>query len=574
MNVRSIIRNVIAVVFTLLCILCTVDTHLFVYPSLSKSLAFSLCSLVLAICSMMICVRKSTITLMSVFMTRWGIYIVIYGLFVPAETYRMYYMLSGIVFFFAMSGLLRIGLISSRQICNGLLLIACLHIVSATGQALGLIDSSSEYFSITGFNENPNITAMYMIGVIPIIYSRISERKGRTIYVILGLAIAILLLAIRCRTAWVGLTVIFGVYCLMSTHLRKRFLDLSVNSKIATCIVLIFLLVAGSVYTYHLKKDSADGRMLIWKLSAQMVSEQPHGYGYGLFERNYNLRQAEYFASGEALQTERRNASFVSMAYNDYLEQTIEGGVIGGLFFFAFYAIMIFKAYRDKDIEALAVVVAFAVMSLFNFMYSSIQPWILLLCYGARLNMKGKAVGAGVGHVFHVIMAFMVCLVTYNQVRAIYNQARLTMFCDELKKNISVNVDVLEELADGIGTSELYYMTKAQVMMRNKNYTHAINDIDKALKYTSNPGALFLRTLCYVKTGQYNDAEHDLKLISDMLPMNMKSRIWLMRLYGRLGRNDEAINMANVIIRMPVKIVTKETLHFRKEAYIYLKNNQ
>lgn len=111
-------------------------------------------------------------------------------------------------------------------------------------------------------------------------------------------------------------------------------------------------------------------------------------------------------------------------------------------------------------------------------------------------------------------------------------------------------------------------------MMRNKNYTHAINDIDKALKYTSNPGALFLRTLCYVKTGQYNDAEHDLKLISDMLPMNMKSRIWLMRLYGRLGRNDEAINMANVIIRMPVKIVTKETLHFRKEAYIYLKNNQ
>ena len=49
-----------AIVFTSLCVLCTVDTHLFVYPSLSKSLAFSICSLFLAICSMMICVRKAT----------------------------------------------------------------------------------------------------------------------------------------------------------------------------------------------------------------------------------------------------------------------------------------------------------------------------------------------------------------------------------------------------------------------------------------------------------------------------------------------------------------------------------
>lgn len=65
-----------------------------------------------------------------------------------------------------------------------------------------------------------------------------------------------------------------------------------------------------------------------------MIAENPFkGYGYGLFERNYNLKQASYFANQTSSNTERRNASFVAMAYNDYLEQTIEGGILGLLFY-------------------------------------------------------------------------------------------------------------------------------------------------------------------------------------------------------------------------------------------------
>lgn len=37
------------------------------------------------------------------------------------------------------------------------------------------------------------------------------------------------------------------------------------------------------------------------------------------------------------------------MAYNDYIEQAVEGGVAGVFLFSAFYVIMILKAYRDKD---------------------------------------------------------------------------------------------------------------------------------------------------------------------------------------------------------------------------------
>ena len=33
------------------------------------------------------------------------------------------------------------------------------------------------------------------------------------------------------------------------------------------------------------------------KQSAQMIAEKTMGYGYGMFEENYNLRQADYSVS-------------------------------------------------------------------------------------------------------------------------------------------------------------------------------------------------------------------------------------------------------------------------------------
>lgn len=95
----------------------------------------------------------------------------------------------------------------------------------------------------------------------------------------------------------------------------------------------ITIFIVG-IHLYQIKNNSADGRLLIWKLSTKMIAENPFkGYGYGLFERNYNLKQASYFANQTSSNTERRNASFVAMAYNDYLEQTIEGGILGLLFY-------------------------------------------------------------------------------------------------------------------------------------------------------------------------------------------------------------------------------------------------
>ena len=83
------------------------------------------------------------------------------------------------------------------------------------------------------------------------------------------------------------------------------------NISLTVFVLLLFVSVAGTKM-YGMKKDSADGRLLIWKLSAEMIVANPAGYGYGLFEKNYNLYQADHFSGHEHSGTERRNADFVS----------------------------------------------------------------------------------------------------------------------------------------------------------------------------------------------------------------------------------------------------------------------
>ena len=119
-----------------------------------------------------------------------------------------------------------------------------------------------------------------------------------------------------------------------------------------------------------------------------MIFEEPGGYGYGLFDKNYNIAQEEYFSSKtNTTFEERKNARHVITGYNDYIEQSIEGGIAGGLFITAFYALFILTSIRNKDIPALSIAVYFSrhVCFLHIDIYPSDMDYFdKLLCHDSR----------------------------------------------------------------------------------------------------------------------------------------------------------------------------------------------
>lgn len=195
---------------------------------------------------------------------------------------------------------LRAGLLSDKTVENGLLLIAAIHIIYMAAQKLGVVVSTNEYFAIVGSNDNPTVTALYFAGILPILISRARQAGWHWAYVVFIVFVIVGILVLRCRTAYIGLLVEVVVYIGMRYKGKMRILKMYPFRSCAILSVVTVILAVACTEMYHMKKDSADGRVLIWKLSAKMLIDKPQGYGYGMFEKNYNLRQAAHFSQGDS----------------------------------------------------------------------------------------------------------------------------------------------------------------------------------------------------------------------------------------------------------------------------------
>jgi len=85
------------------------------------------------------------------------------------------------------------------------------------------------------------------------------------------------------------------------------------------------VLLAGA---YYLKKDSADGRWLIWKVSTRVITQHPFGVGLCNFAGCYSEQQAAYFASGAGSAQEQYVEGNSEYGFNEYLQIGVEFGVL------------------------------------------------------------------------------------------------------------------------------------------------------------------------------------------------------------------------------------------------------
>ncbi|GHT80081.1 hypothetical protein AGMMS50262_24160 [Bacteroidia bacterium] len=97
-------------------------------------------------------------------------------------------------------------------------------------------------------------------------------------------------------------------------------------------MLISILLVTGILFSakiYYLKKDSADGRLLVWTVCLTMIKEKPlTGWGVNGFQKNYLLKQGEYFKN-------HPNSPWADLAddttspFNEFLKVGVEYGIIG-----------------------------------------------------------------------------------------------------------------------------------------------------------------------------------------------------------------------------------------------------
>lgn len=69
------------------------------------------------------------------------------------------------------------------------------------------------------------------------------------------------------------------------------------GKAVVALLLLSVILITGGIGIYHLKADSAKGRLFMWKISSLAVVKKPiSAYGIGNFVYAYGQEQEKYFA--------------------------------------------------------------------------------------------------------------------------------------------------------------------------------------------------------------------------------------------------------------------------------------
>ena len=190
-------------------------------------------------------------------------------------------------------------------------------------QVYGYTPSNHSLYALTGSFYNPGPYSGFLAMCVPVALHEWLE--GKRIWKHLALAALVLMLVVlpsgMSRSAWLAALVASGYVWVM--HYREK-----------VCRYWKYFCVGGLLFAvlgfvaYHWKKDSADGRLLMWKIAAQAVAEHPwQGVGWEQVAGVYGDAQERYFASGMASVQEEYVAGAPEYVFNEYLQVALAWGV-------------------------------------------------------------------------------------------------------------------------------------------------------------------------------------------------------------------------------------------------------
>lgn len=165
-------------------------------------------------------------------------------------------------------------------------------------------------------------------------HSRSLVAHSRSLVARITLALCLLLLpAGMSRSAWiaaaVGGTAVYGMHRWKECIAWGRNIFRSRKRMMAVCVGIAMLTLAGWG-VFHLKEDSANGRLLMWKVACHAIAERPWtGYGSEGFPAAYAEAQERYFATGQGTESEKYVAGTPDHAFNEYLTVAVRYGLIG-----------------------------------------------------------------------------------------------------------------------------------------------------------------------------------------------------------------------------------------------------
>lgn len=434
----------------------------------------------------------------------------------------------------------------------------CVYVVVVTCcvQALyGVVQWLEYTFSpngnkIVGSFDNPAGFAACLCVGLPFILLCLKSTKKRIILIGIYLLALLIVSAIVMSESRSGVVSTFIFICI----LLGQYIPLKAKSKIILFITVFVLLLSGS---YFFKRNSADGRLLIWKCSWEMVKDSPvWGHGINSFKAHYMDYQAEFFKK-------HPDSKYVMLAdnvlspFNEYLVVLLNFGFIGLFLLFVLGIFLVFCYYKNPNDESRVALLSLMSISTFSFFsYPFTYPFTWIVTFLSVYILIKDNCTLHITVIYKNILCVISIMLCLGFSYKLYQRIQAEIKWGEIAYEHPTN-EVLYDyrnLSTALNNNPYFLYNYAVILL---NHKHLGESLQKALQcrlYWRDYDLEILLGDIYKMKKKYQFAERYYRNASFMCPCRFIPLYKLFELYKEIGCKEKLISIAHLITNKPVKI--------------------
>lgn len=452
---------------------------------------------------------------------------------------------------------------------------ACLGLMQLTGNAV----SGHVGYAMTGDFSNPGPYGGFLslglsAGAAYLLISREMLFRGRLADKIYDAAVvvsvfleAVVLPATMSRAGWLAAAVAVLI-CVLS-EVRFREWVSGHRFKTGMLSMLLVLCLAG---VFFLKKESALGRLHIWRIECRaFVDNLPFGSGPGTVLGEYGRAQEVFFREADRSETAVRVAGCPEYAFNEYLGAGIEYGLPGLIVSLSVPVAAIWLLLRRQNPLGYSMV-AMSVFAFFSYPMSLLQFKVWL----AVLLGSGFSLGCRLPELWRRCMALLAGMtlaaaggyLLYMDIRSekgtgkLWSEARYWSAAGLYEDS----VESLSPLYDDLKDNYRYLYDLGYALHKTGRYGESNNMLHEGARLSSDPMFHNIIGRNHEALGEYSAAEEEYMISHYMVPSRLYPLVLLMDMYVRTGRTDDAAAVGERIASMPVNGRNMTMVRLRQET--------
>ena len=449
-------------------------------------------------------------------------------------------------------------------------------------QVYGKFDIFHVVFKVTGTFFNPAPYSGFLIASLPfaLFLSSLKTKKyPLKIFSIIGYLSVCLIFSIlpvtKSRAAYLGCISVMIIWCFYRYRpliILRTILDTRLK-QILTYIIGPILIVTILSGLYFFKKDSANGRLLIWKVAYETIKKKPIiGNGFNSIQATLAPAQASYFATGHGTESEKMLAGSVKWAFNEYIQITSEIGLIGLMLMLLVVVFALATKYKGINPEhclligaCKANVVGILVFGCFSYPFYSLPITLLFFTSLAFISSQNK--GCSVRYKLF-IYSFKRIVIFGMLIFGVFYMIQLPKIekgywlWDEANKmcKIQAYIEANESFlkADSLlPNNGLLMQQYGKSLYMQEEYVKGITTLKKSGHFYKDQFWYISMGDCYVKTGDFNLAEENYQMASQMIPHKFYSEYLLAKLYDKFGYKEKAVIKAKSLLSKKIKVESR-----------------